>query len=117
MYDDDYREIYITGARGGIQSAYHLKIDFYVERLRLPLTKEKLEIFPDGTQKRMAIDVGQTKTVEREFKVGIMMSFYAAKELFRWLGQRISEIEQIEKKIQETPPASKEATEKSAEVD
>ncbi len=102
----DYREFYVNGARGGIQSAYHLRMEFYVEKLRMPFTKEKLEVLPDGTQRRVPLDGEDKKVVEREFKVGIMMPFYAVKELFRWLSQRLPEIEAIEKEALANPPAS-----------
>ncbi len=106
IFGPEYREIYVNGARGGVQNGYHLKIDFYVERTSMPFTKERLEMGEDGKTERIPLDAKDTLVVEREFKVGLILSFHAARELFLWLSQRVKEIEQVERHIREGPSAT-----------
>ncbi len=103
-YSPDYRKVYATGARGGFQSGYHLNIDFYHEKTRRS-TKQKLVPKNEREGRIEDIDPADPPIVDREYIVGIDLSIPAARQLARWLNERVSELEMMEKEIQ----ASREA--------
>ncbi|MGQ4911561.1 MAG: hypothetical protein ACP6KW_05270 [Candidatus Thorarchaeota archaeon] len=99
-YDPEFREFYVTGARGGIQNVYHLTLDFYEEKTELRSMTDVLIEYPDGSREvRPAEPPKGVQVVNRKFKVGLVMSFNAARELASFLNDRIREIDEMEKKI------------------
>jgi hypothetical protein len=99
-YDPTFEEYYVTGARGGIQNIYHLRLEFYSEKTRLRSMKDKLIEYQDGRREikpeesKDSIDV-----VDRIFKLGLVMPFNAVRELSSFLNQKVKEIEEMERKL------------------
>jgi len=100
QYAPDFKEYYVTGARGGIQNIYHLRLDFYSERIRLRSMEDVL--VEDEKGKRVIIPRKAKKgpeVVERNFKIGLNLSFNAVKELANFLNVKVKEIEELEERM------------------
>ena len=105
VYSPEYKEVFVTGARGGIQNLYHLHLEFYREKRQFPL-KQELNITFDKDSKPkkqewIDLDAPENPVIERQFLVGLNFPFQAVKELYSYLGERIKEIQKIEKEADE----------------
>lgn len=94
----EYREHYVTGARGGFQNGYHLHLEFYREKRKLTKTQHMIDV-SEGERKIVDVDAVETPIIEREFVVGVDLSFHAARELTSWLVKRMDELEKLEKEL------------------
>ncbi len=100
-YDPDFREYYVTGARGGLQNIYHLRMYFYKDKLKFRSMNEVMIEHKDGQREIRPEDpVDGPRTVERKFIVGLNLSFNAVRELSRFLHEKVKEIDGIERKLQ-----------------
>lgn len=102
QFDPEFREYYVTEARGRIQNIYHLRLDFYVEKVKLKFLQDKLVQYDDGRREVLPIDlIVEPDFIERTLKVGLNKSFNAVRILARFLNEKVKEIEIIEKKLSE----------------
>ena len=100
-YSPEYKEVFVTGARGGVVNGYHLHLEFYREKRRLPLQQE-LNITYDKDSKPkehewIDLDDPENPVIKRQFLVALNLPFQAVKELHSYLGERIKEIRIMEK--------------------
>jgi len=99
-FDPEFKEFYVTGARGGIQNIYHLRLDFYSERAKLRSMNDKLVEDKDGRREIVPAEPWDgPAVVERTFIVGLNMSFNAVKELAKFLNEKVKDIENVERSL------------------
>lgn len=95
----DYREHYVTGARGGIQNGYHVHLEFYREKRKLSAVQHLVSDEAETERRIEDVKTLGTPVVLREFVVGIDLSFHAARELTDFLVRRTKELEGIEDEL------------------
>jgi hypothetical protein len=95
---EGYRPEFVNGAHGGVSPRGEMVINFYHERPPLPDTITH-ELSPDGTIGRevQPDPATATNTMERSVAVGIIMSYDNARNFHLWLGERLREMEALEK--------------------
>ncbi|MBD3407487.1 MAG: hypothetical protein GF411_15320 [Candidatus Lokiarchaeota archaeon] len=99
-YSPDFREEYVTGARGGIQNIYHLSLNFYSEKSKLRSLEDSLCEYTDGSRRIEPKEPSkEPDIIERTFKVGLVLSFNAVRELARYLEEKVKEIDMIEENL------------------
>lgn len=90
---NNFHELHVDGAFGGITPRGLLNINFYAERLPIPkatdfkVTNNKLENIGDSADSK--------KGIIREFEVGIYMTIDAAKQLHKWLEDNIDKFNKL----------------------
>lgn len=98
IFTYDYNPVYVNGAHGGISPRGELVANFYLERPPLPNRITH-------TMSSAGI-VGDIKDVDPEdlnssliryVPCGIVLNYANARNLHQWLGDRISEMEQLAK--------------------
>jgi len=93
---NNFRELHVDGAYGGMTPQGLCNINFYAERLAIPkATDYKIE---DRKLIKISDSPDSKKGIIREFETGVYMTFESAKELHRWLGEQISIFEEQKKK-------------------
>lgn len=99
-FSDDYNPVYINGAFGGISTKGELVVHFFLERQGLP-TSEVHQITPEGElslkMKREPAD--QPFSAIRYIDTGIILSYDSAKNIHKWLGDKINELDKIKQEI------------------
>lgn len=88
---NNFRELHVDGAYGGLTPKGMVNINFYAERLSIPKSTDyKIE-----SQKliKIADSEDSKKGIIREFETGVYMTFETAKELHKWLGEQIVRFE------------------------
>ncbi len=95
---EGYRPVLVNGAHGGVSPRGEMVINFYHERPPLPETITH-ELSPDGTIGRevQPDPASVTNTMVRSVDVGIIMSYENARNFHLWLGERLKEMEAMEK--------------------
>ncbi len=95
---EDYRPVFVNGAHGGISPRGEMVINFYHERPPLPETITH-ELSPDGTIGReVEPEAASTaNTMVRSVDVGIIMTYDNVRNFHLWLGERLKEMEAMEK--------------------
>ena len=91
--DKDYRIVASNGAWGGITPRGDIHIDFFVEKLATPVSV-KNSISEDGAIGAV-IEIMPKKQVVRELQVGVLMTPDQAKNLVKFLNDKIEQIEKI----------------------
>ena len=98
IFNYGYNPVYVNGAHGGVSPRGELVMNFYLERMALPESLTH-EINPNGT-------IGGEVTSEPEdlknsmvrfIETGVVMNYNGAKDLLLWLGERVKEMEALEK--------------------
>jgi hypothetical protein len=97
----EYREHYVTGARGGVQNGYHIHLEFYREKRRFSTVQHLLTDDSEIESKIVDVETPDVPVVEREFVVGIDLSFHAARELTSFLVKRMKDIDDVEVQLVE----------------
>lgn len=95
---EDYTPVYVNGAHGGVSPRGEIIINFYHERPPLPSAITH-EITPAGTIGR---EIGQepaepVNTLCRAVAAGVILSYDNARNFHHWLGERLKEMESLEK--------------------
>ena len=110
IFDYGYNPVYANGAHGGVSPRGELVMNFYLERVALPESITH-EINPNGTigQEVDAEPADLAQSLVRVIKSGVVMNYQNARELHLWLGERIKEMEAIER-AKANIPASKNMT-------
>jgi hypothetical protein len=98
IFRDDYRPVFVNGAHGGVSPRGEMVINFYHERPPLPESITH-ELAPDGTIGREVHPdtASAANTLVRSVDAGIIMSYENARNFHLWLGERLQEMEALEK--------------------
>ena len=88
-----YRSIHSDGAIGGITPAGNIHISFYNERL--PIPKKAVHSISEDGQLGEIIEQEKLDGVVREMEVDVVMSVNSARNLYDWLGKRLTEIDKL----------------------
>ena len=84
---NNFRELHVDGAYGGITPKGLCNINFYAERLAIPKASDfKIE---DDKLVKISDSADSKKGIIREFETGVYMTIETAKELHKWLGDQI----------------------------
>lgn len=92
-FDESYNPHYVTGAFGGVTGRGEMVINFYMERMALPVNHShniingELEL-PGEIEPE---NIHETRI--RFIDTGVIMNLITAKELHAWLGERIKIME------------------------
>lgn len=93
-----FREIHVDGALGGITPRGFINVNFFAERFPIPKSTD----FNVSENRKIAEKLGDSidsKTgIIREYEFGIYMGIDTAKSLAKFLNDKITEFESIEKK-------------------
>ena len=98
VFNYGYNPVYVNGAHGGISPRGELVMNFYLERPPLPNAITH-EINPNGT---IGDQVGEEpenlkSSVVRFVDTGVVLNYEAARNIHFWLGERLKELEAIER--------------------
>ena len=97
IFEHDYNPKYANGAYGGITTRGEISVNFYYERPALP--HEQLHsIKSDGTVGEL-IEVqpsDNSTTLVRVVENGVILSKNTAKDIVRWLSEKIDLLEKAE---------------------
>lgn len=98
IFDDSYNPTYVNGAHGGVTPRGELVVNFYLERQPLPNAISH-EIAVNGSIGReSAVDPADLhRSFVRHISSGIVLNQQTAKEIHFWLGEKLKEMETIEK--------------------
>ena len=98
VYAADYNPVYVNGAHGGLTPRGELVVNFYLERTGLPDAIVH-EITPEGT---LGVEIAQEpvdgmNSLVRFIESGIVLNTENARTLHAWLGERIKEMDAMER--------------------
>lgn len=98
IFTYDYNPVYANGAHGSISPRGELVINFYQERPPLPNSISH-EITPNGTiGAESSVDPEDLHTsLVRYIPTGVTLSTQTARDLHAWLGEKIRELETLER--------------------
>jgi len=98
IFTYDYNPVYINGAHGGVTPRGELVVNFYQERQPLPNAMTH-ELNPNGTIGReLAVEPEDlNRSLVRFVSNGVVVNYQTARELHFWLGEKIKEMEALEK--------------------
>lgn len=89
---NNFRELHVDGAYGGVTPKGLININFYAERLSIPKGSE-FEIENETNKlKKLSDHDGSKEGIIREFETGVYMTPETAKELYDWLGEHLKSI-------------------------
>jgi hypothetical protein len=110
IFDYGYNPVYANGAHGGVSPRGELVMNFYLERMALPESITH-EINPNGTigSETAAEPDDLAHSMVRFIEAGVVMNYQNARELHLWLGERIKEMEAVER-AKANIPAGKDVT-------
>lgn len=110
IFDYGYNPVYANGAHGGVSPRGELVMNFYMERMALPESITH-EINPNGTigSETAAEPADLAHSMVRFIEAGVVMNYQNARELHLWLGERIKEMEALERS-KANIPAGKDVT-------
>jgi len=110
IFDYGYNPVYANGAHGGVSPRGELVMNFYLERMALPESITH-EINPNGTigSETAAEPDDLAHSMVRFIEAGVVMNYQNARELHLWLGERVKEMEALER-AKATIPAGKDVT-------
>jgi len=114
VFADDYNPVYVNGAHGGVSPRGELVMNFYLERMALPRSVTH-EINSNGTiGNEIAAEPEELKSsMVRYIDAGVVLNCQSAKELHLWLGERVKEMETLERAkaaMQTSQPVRKDVT-------
>lgn len=104
IFDYGYNPVYANGAHGGVSPRGELVMNFYLERMALPESITH-EINPNGTigSETAAEPDDLAHSMVRFIEAGVVMNYQNARELHLWLGERVKEMEALERTKASTP--------------
>lgn len=98
IFNEEYNPKYINGAQGGINSQGEILINFYLERIALPKAQtyqiEKDKLIPKEIEKEPK---DLNNSFVRIIENGVIMNYQTAKEIHKWLGKHIRQLEEVSK--------------------
>jgi hypothetical protein len=97
IFKYDYNPVYVNGAHGGVSPRGEIVANFYLERQPLP-NEIRHGINPDGSIGADVIGVDPSNLeslIIRYVSSGVVLNYQNAKALHSWLGDKVSELEQM----------------------
>jgi hypothetical protein len=95
-FDQNYNPKYINGAIGGVSPMGDIVINFYLERPSLPKQQDFEVDNTIGIGKLVETDPTDfDKSYVRFIENGIVMNYKTAKEVHKWLGEHIENLEML----------------------
>jgi hypothetical protein len=98
-FEKNYNPKYVNGAIGGLNPLGEIIINFYLERIPIPIstTLELNEGLPTDKVKQIEPDDLENSMI-RYIDNGVILNYPTAKEIHRWLGEQIKLHENISTK-------------------
>jgi len=98
IYNYSYNPVYVNGAHGGLSPRGELVMNFYLERPPLP-EEIRHEINQNGTIGNVCGEEPKdlNSSMVRFIDNGVILNFESARNLYFWLGERLQEMESVEK--------------------
>jgi len=98
IYNSSYSPLYVNGAQGGFSPRGEMVIHFYMERQGLPENITH-EVTPDGgIGRETRIDPPDlAQSMVRYIDTGIVMNYENARIFHAWMGEKLQEIEVLQK--------------------
>lgn len=99
-YEEDYNPIYANGAYGGITPLGEIVINFYLERMPLPIEHiEEITVVNNQVSKTLSSTIPEdlNSTVIRYVSGGVVLSLQSAIEVHNWLAAHIDALKSMEK--------------------
>ncbi len=98
VFPQDYNPAYVNGAHGGLSPRGELVINFYLERPPLPHAITHA-LTPNGTIGRELEEVPEDlkASLVRFVTGGVVLNLENARNIHAWLGDRVREMEAMEK--------------------
>jgi hypothetical protein len=101
IYSKEYNPKYANGAYGGISPKGEITINFYFERLGLPVS----QTFDISQEKKHGKEISfepedLQKSMIRFVDTGVILNLDTAKEIISWLSEKVELLEKVEKDIQ-----------------
>jgi len=98
IFNYAYNPVYVNGAHGGISPRGELVMNFYLERPPLP-QEIKHAINPNGTIGEVTAEEPHNlgNSMVRYIDNGVILNYESARNLHYWMGERLKELEAIEK--------------------
>lgn len=95
IFDANYNPKYVNGAYGGVNSRGEIIINFYLERMSLPHSQtfeiQSGKIQEEDIEDRTPED--HQNSVVRMVENGIILDYNNAKDIHKWLGEHINNLE------------------------
>lgn len=102
IFQDDYNPIYINGAYGGVMPSGEIVANFYFERHPLPNSETWTQDKQDLEPRDLA------SSAVRVIETGIIMSPQTARQIVKWLQEKIHLTEAINSQGEDTEQGSEE---------
>jgi hypothetical protein len=98
IFNYGYNPVYVNGAHGGLSPRGELVVNFYLERPPLPEAIAH-EINPNGTiGNQVAEEPADLKnSMVRYIDSGVVLNYESARNVHFWLGERLKEMEAVER--------------------
>lgn len=98
IFDGNYNPVYVNGAHGGVTPRGELVINFYLERQPLPNSISH-ELAANGSiGGESAVEPGDLhRSFVRYISSGVVLNRQTAQEIHFWLGEKLKELEAVEK--------------------
>ncbi len=98
IFKEDYNPKYINGAQGGITPQGEIAINFYLERQALPVSQTyKVDDGKINAKEVESEPSDLNNSFVRIIENGVVMNYQTAKEIYKWLGNNIEQLEKISK--------------------
>lgn len=97
-YRDDYNPVYVNGAQGGVNPQGEIVVNFYFERLAVPIDQTQL-LTEDGRLGNVVKNKPEdlNHSFVRYIENGVVMNLQTAKSIHDWLGKQIAILESNKK--------------------
>lgn len=89
-----YREIHVDGAHGGITPRGYISLSFFAERFPIPKSSTFL-LTENSLGAKISDSEDSKKGIIRDYEMGVYMDINTAKDLKKFLEDRISELENL----------------------
>jgi hypothetical protein len=98
IFNYSYNPVYVNGAHGGISPRGELVMNFYLERPPLP-NEITHEINMNGTIGEVIAEEPENlnSSMIRFIDTGVILNYEAARNIHFWMGERLKEMEAIER--------------------
>ena len=93
-----YRNLYVSGAYGGLTPTGEIFMGIYSQRLHFPQASS-VEVDPSGNSKE--VDFVTDQGLVRDMEVGLMMDIGTAKAVHDWLHAKLEDAAKREKVLEE----------------
>lgn len=99
IFKNDFNPIYVNGAQGGINPHGEIVINFYLERSALPISQTyKIEEGKLNPKELESEPSDLNNSFVRVIENGVIMNYQTAKEIHKWLGDHLTQLEKLSEK-------------------